>query len=76
MAYMGYCRFRNTRIDLDDCLDSLREGRSLDTDEAAAGLRMFGDFLDFCRENGIIEDYDEGMAESLFGGLTGKEDAV
>ncbi len=75
MANMSYCRFRNTRSDLDDCLDALRASEALSADEARAGSRMFEEFLDFCRENGIIASYDDDGIEALFDGLTGKEDS-
>lgn len=32
MANMSYCRFRNTRDDMNDCLDALREGKTLSVD--------------------------------------------
>ena len=59
MPNMSYCCFHNTRTDLNDCLDALREGKLLSADEARDGRRMFVDFLDFCRENFIITGYDE-----------------
>ena len=75
MASMSYCRFRNTRSDMDDCLTALRTGESLSADEARAGSRMFEEFLSFCRENGIIDGYDDNGIEALFDGRTEKEDS-
>lgn len=74
MPNMSYCRFRNTRDDLNDCLDALREEKFMSADEANAGRWMFDEFLDYCRENGIISDYDGEMVEAIFHGLTEKED--
>ena len=74
MPNMSYCRFRNTRSDMEDCLDTLREEKHLSTDEAQAGCRMFDDILGFCRDMGIIDSYDAGMLEALFDGLTTEED--
>ena len=74
MANMSYCRFQNTRRDMEDCLDALRDEKRLSTDEAKAGHRMFDDILDFCRDMSIIDSYDAGMLEALFDGLTEKED--
>ena len=54
MANMSYCRFHNTRSDLNDCLEALREDKLLSEDEAKAGRRMFEEFLEFCQENFII----------------------
>ena len=73
MANMGYCRFRNTRDDLNDCLDVFREDKLLSADEAMAGRRMFEEFLDFCRENCIIPSYDKDEIKSLFDDQTEKE---
>lgn len=74
MANMSYCRFQNTRRDVEDCLDALRDEKRLSTDEAKAGRWMFDDILDFCRDMGIIDSYDTGMLEALFDGLTESED--
>lgn len=74
MPNMSYCRFHNTRSDLNDCLAVLREDKPLNADEAKAGRWMFGEFLDFCRENCIITDYDEGEIEAFFDNRTKKEE--
>ena len=74
MANMSYCRFHNTRLVMEDCLDALRDEKRLSTDESKAGHRMFDDILDFCRDMGIIDSYDAGMLEALFDGLTTEED--
>lgn len=54
MANMSYCRFQNTRGDVQDCLNALRMEKPLSRDEANAGRWMFDDILSYCRENGII----------------------
>ena len=74
MANMSYCRFRNTRDDLRDCLDVFREDKLLSTEEARAGRWMFEEFLDFCRENCIITGYDKEEIKGLFDDQTEKED--
>ena len=66
MANMGYCRFQNTRSDMEDCLDALREEKLLSHDEANAGRWMFDDILSYCRDNGIIDSYDSEMLEAVF----------
>ena len=66
MANMSYCRFQNTRLDMEDCLDALREEKPLSRDEANAGRWMFGDILGYCRDNGIIDSYDSEMLEAVF----------
>ena len=62
MANMSYCRFHNTEIDLDECLDALDyeldEDNKLSEEEAKAAKRMFKRFLDFCKDEELIEDYN------------------
>lgn len=60
MPNMSYCRFTNTRNDLSDCLDALRDSDELSEEEAKAARWMFEDFIDFLWEEGIIE---EGLSE-------------
>lgn len=73
MSNMSYCRFTNTRNDLEDCLEAIRADKRLSDTEAKAGRWMFDDFLSFCREYGIIDSYDQETLRSLFDGLTEKE---
>ena len=47
MSNMSYCRFRNTRNDLSDCLEALRDNDELSEEEAKAARWMFEDFIDF-----------------------------
>lgn len=74
MANMSYCRFRNTRADLEDCLDSLRALNDLSEEETRAGKNMFDDFLYFCRDVGIIADYDRDAIMDLFDELIDDEE--
>ena len=59
MANMSYCRFRNTMMDLDDCLEALEYKEELSKDEFDACKRMFEKFIDFCICEGIIEQDGE-----------------
>ena len=64
MANMSYCRFRNTKIDLEDCvyeLEYIRDGESEkpDEEELLAMDRMYG----LC--NDFIELYDELKENNL-----------
>lgn len=61
---MSYCRFQNTEIDLNDCLDTLRSEEKLSEDEQIACRGMFMSFLDFCYDKGIIDDIN-GIDEKL-----------
>ena len=73
MSNMSYCRFTNTRGDLQDCLEALREETCLSNFEVRAGRNMFLDFLDFCRDHGIIDAYDANEVKGLFAGLQKQE---
>lgn len=73
MSNMSYCRFTNTRSDLNDCLDAIREDKRLSDVEARAGRWMFDEFLSFCLEYGIINSYDQENLRTLFDGLEEKE---
>lgn len=64
MANMSYCRFHNTKIDLEDCLDALREGEELSKEEYRAMKQMFKNFFEFLYDEGII-DNDAETEESL-----------
>lgn len=66
MANMSYCRFRNTRLDLGDCLEVLEENKeTLSASEYLACKRMFRNFIDFCCDNGIIEDENGELDDRL-----------
>ena len=45
MPNMSYCRFTNTRTDLNDCLDSIRRDERLSEMEMRDGRKMFEEFL-------------------------------
>ena len=55
MSNMGYCRFRNTLPDLEDCAEHLRD--SVETEEGRARQQL----IDVCREIAaqFPEDEDE-----------------
>jgi hypothetical protein len=71
---MSYCRFHNTRLDLNDCLDALNDGESMSYDERKCGHRMFKDFLEFCQDNGVIDSFDQEAVDALFAGEEEEED--
>ena len=75
MANMSYCRFQNTRLDMEDCLDALREEKPLSRDEANAGRWMIDDILGYCRDNGIIDSYDGEMLKAVFERLVREDEA-
>ena len=73
MSNMSYCRFTNTRSDLNDCLDALRRDNRLSGMEVRAGRNMFVEFLTCCRDYDIIETYDKQLIEDLFQNLKERE---
>lgn len=73
MSNMSYCRFTNTRTDLNDCLDSLRHDERMSEMEVREGRNMFEEFLTFCQEYGIIDDYAGQLVMSLFQNLKERE---
>lgn len=59
MPNMSYCRFQNTACDLLDCLEALEGRADLSRDECDAAQSMFREFLIFCKNEEIIDDYDQ-----------------
>ena len=73
MPNMSYCRFTNTRNDMNDCLDTLCEGKSLSTMEVQAGKNMFREVLEFCQEHGVIDAFDREEIDRIFDLLQERE---
>lgn len=63
MANMSYCRFRNTRIDLADCLETLEYNEEISKEEYNACKRMFENIFDFFCQQGILDSDDEWFEE-------------
>ena len=59
MSNMSYCRFRNTTMDLEDCLYAIECEEELSKGEFDACKRMFRKFINFCIDEGIIEEDGE-----------------
>jgi len=47
MSNMSYCRFTNTRTDLNDCLDSLRHDERMSEMEVREGRKIVRGVSDF-----------------------------
>ena len=62
---MSYCRFRNTNMDLEDCLQALRDGEEISKEEFIACQSLFNSFISFCCDEGIVEDDDYEIEERL-----------
>lgn len=65
MANMSYCRFRNTKADMEDCLDALKDREELSKEEFGACKRMLKDIVEFLVDEGIVEDDYEELKERL-----------
>ena len=60
MANMSYCRFHNTNMDVNDCIEALYEGTKLSDDEFIACKNMFENVLEFFEEHDVCEvNWDE-----------------
>lgn len=57
MANMSYCRFYNTRLDMEDCLEALRNGEISSKEELKSCKRMFSSIMGYFFEEGV--DIDE-----------------
>lgn len=62
---MSYCRFRNTAIALDECLEALREDDIENRADRDAAKQMFRAFLSFCEGFGIIDEFDDDQLEQF-----------
>ena len=62
MANMSYCRFANTRIDVEDCIETLREAEwseeRISEDEIGYCRMMFDNIIDYLDEEGLINEFD------------------
>lgn len=59
MANMSYCRFRNTKIDMMDCINALDDYESLDYEEYKSCVAMFRMVADYMWQEGLIGEIDE-----------------
>lgn len=60
MANMSYCRFHNTSMDMEDCIDALCGNEELSDDEFIACKNMFENVLEFFEGYDVCEvDWDE-----------------
>lgn len=66
MTNMSYCRFRNTKIDMDDCLAALIEAEdgeeNISQEEIDACREIFDAIIDYLEDRCIINDnyFDQG----------------
>lgn len=66
MANMSYCRFHNTRLDMNDCINALEMEEKISVEEARNCEMMFRIILEYLECEGIVEEVNwEGFSEWL-----------
>ena len=65
MANMSYCRFNNTLMDVDDCIEALIERKISSEDEKRKAKWLLKHILNFCQDEGIIEEYNSDKIEKI-----------
>lgn len=65
MGNMHYCRFHNTRMDVNECLDALDEREQLSPSEADAARQMLKAFVEFLTAEGVIDEYDSNALAGI-----------
>ena len=66
MTNMSYCRFYNTRIDMSDCIEALRNKDISSEEEKECAKRMFNEIFDYLYEEGILDwNSDENPEEKI-----------
>ena len=63
MANMSYCRFHNTRIDMDDCIEALKrlewdDEETISEEEAKYCTWMFDSIIEYLDDEGLLEEFD------------------
>ena len=67
MANMSYCRFHNTRFDMDDCIEALKraewDGKKISKEEIKYCEWMFDSIIEYLDDEGIIDEFDWDVYE-------------
>ena len=62
MANMSYCRFHNTRLDMDDCIEALKraewDGETISKEEIRYCKWMFDNIIEYLDDEGLLEEFD------------------
>lgn len=58
MVNMAYCRFRNTRLAMRECIEALNNREPMLEEELEACKRMFTDIVDYLYDEDIEIDDD------------------
>ena len=67
MANMSYCRFHNTRLDMNDCIEALKraewDGEKISKEEIKYCEWMFDSIIEYLDDEGIIDEFDWDVYE-------------
>ena len=62
MANMSYCRFHNTRLDMDDCIEALKraewDDEKISKEEIRYCKMMFDTIIGYLDDEGLINEFD------------------
>lgn len=62
MANMSYCRFHNTRLDMDDCIEALKraewDNEKISKEEVRYCKMMFDTIIEYLDDEGLIDEFD------------------
>lgn len=62
MANMSYCRFHNTRLDMDDCIEALKraewDDEKISKEEIRCCKMMFDTIIGYLDDEGLIDEFD------------------
>jgi len=62
MANMSYCRFHNTRLDMDDCIEALKraewDDEKISKEEIRYCKMMFDTIIGYLDDEGLIDEFD------------------
>jgi len=65
MPNMSYCRFENTLIDVNDCINALEERNISSNREKSKASKMLTSICKFLVVEGIIDNYDQDIINGL-----------
>lgn len=65
MTNMSYCRFHNTLIEVEDCILALENREIISSQEKKKAKKLLKKFLEFCADEGIIEDFREDRIDEI-----------
>lgn len=65
MSNMAHCRFHNTKIDIQDCLDAVHNQDIPSNSELNSAKSMFENVLTFLQDNGVIDEFNEDALNEM-----------